>query len=64
MSYGRFILVAIPPTAYDIVRLDGSLVIEAGESLLHYVEFVLTLPCKLVYCQGRIKKTATKAIKP
>ncbi len=38
MSYGRFILVAIPPTAYDIVRLDGSLVIEAGESLLHCVE--------------------------
>ncbi|MDJ0678576.1 MAG: hypothetical protein QNJ18_01775 [Xenococcaceae cyanobacterium MO_167.B52] len=53
MSYGRFILVAIPeclssgetpdvytarPTAYDIIRLDGSLVIEAGESLLHYVE--------------------------
>ena len=30
MSYGRFILVAIPPTTYDIVRLDGSLVIEAG----------------------------------
>ncbi len=36
MPYRAFgILVAIPPTAYDIVRLDGSLVIEAGASLRH-----------------------------
>jgi hypothetical protein len=34
------ILVAIPPATYGIVRLNGSLAIEVGESLLHYVEVV------------------------